>query len=90
MEKRRQLDLLNYQVNEIDEAGLKPGEEEELEEKRKLFMSSEKICFFITAPKRKARTRKCPGFLCLYAANSFKSTKKPAPCRHGLFENKLS
>ena len=44
MEKRRQLDLLNYQVNEIDEAGLKPGEEEELEEKRKLFMSSEKIC----------------------------------------------
>ena len=44
MEKRRQLDLLNYQVNEIDEAGLKPGEEEELEEKRKIFMSSEKIC----------------------------------------------
>lgn len=44
MEKRRQLDLLNYQVNEIEEAGLKLGEEEELEEKRKLFMSSEKIC----------------------------------------------
>ena len=43
MEKRRQLDLLNYQVNEIENASLKEGEEEELEEKRKMYMSSEKI-----------------------------------------------
>ena len=42
-EKQRQLDLLNYQVNEIEEANLKEGEEDELENRRKLMMSSEKI-----------------------------------------------
>ena len=42
-EKQRKLDLLNYQKNEIEEASLKEGEEEELEEKRSIFMSSEKI-----------------------------------------------
>ncbi len=42
-EKQRKLDLLNYQVNEIENANLKIGEEEELENKRKMMMSSEKI-----------------------------------------------
>ena len=42
-EKQRTLDLLNYQVTEIDEAKLKIGEEEQLEEKRKLILASEKI-----------------------------------------------
>ena len=42
-EKQRKLDLLNYQVNEIEDAKLKIGEEEELETKRKIIMSSEKI-----------------------------------------------
>ena len=42
-EKQRKLDLLNYQKNEIEEASLKEGEEEELEEKRNMFMSAEKI-----------------------------------------------
>ena len=43
MEKRRQLDLLNYQAKEIEDASLKEGEEDELEERRKMYMSSEKI-----------------------------------------------
>ena len=42
-ERQRKLDLLQYQVKEIEDAGLKVGEEEELEEKRKLIVSSEKI-----------------------------------------------
>ena len=42
-EKQRKIDLLNYQINEIDMANLKIGEEEELEEKRKLIMNVEKI-----------------------------------------------
>lgn len=42
-EKQRKLDLLNYQVNEIEVANLKAGEEDELESKRKLMMSAEKI-----------------------------------------------
>ena len=42
-EKQRKLDLLKYQLNEIQEAKLKTGEEEKLEEKRKLIMNSEKI-----------------------------------------------
>ena len=42
-EKQRKLDLLNYQVNEIENANLKVEEEDLLLEKRKIMMSSEKI-----------------------------------------------
>ena len=42
-EKQRTLDLLNYQVNEIENANLKEGEEEQLEERRDMIMASEKI-----------------------------------------------
>ena len=42
-EKQRKLDLLRYQVNEIEEANLKVGEEEELENENKLINNSEKI-----------------------------------------------
>ena len=42
-EKQRKLDLLNYQVTEIENANLKINEEEELENTRKIMMSSEKI-----------------------------------------------
>ena len=42
-EKQRKLDILKYQLNEIKEAKLKNGEEEKLEEKRKIMLNSEKI-----------------------------------------------
>jgi len=42
-EKQRKLDLLRYQLNEIQEAKLKQGEEEKLDEKRNIFINSEKI-----------------------------------------------
>ena len=42
-EKQRKLDLLNYQLNEIKEANLYEGEEEELDEKIKKVLNSEKI-----------------------------------------------
>ena len=42
-EKQRKLDLLEYQYNEIKSASLKIGEDERLEEKRKIFMNSEKV-----------------------------------------------
>ena len=42
-EKQRKLDLLYYQLKEIDEANLKKSEEDELEEKRKIILNSEKI-----------------------------------------------
>lgn len=42
-ERERQLDLLKYQAKEIEEAGLKIGEEEELEEKRTRMANAEKI-----------------------------------------------
>ena len=42
-ERQRKLDLLKYQVQEIEEAKLKEKEEDELEEKRKIFLNSEKI-----------------------------------------------
>jgi len=42
-EKQRKIDLLQYQLREIEEANLKVGEEEELEDKRKVILNSEKI-----------------------------------------------
>jgi len=42
-EKQRKLDLLNYQLNEIEQANLKENEEEKLEEKRRIMLNSEKI-----------------------------------------------
>jgi len=42
-EKQRKLDLLKYQLNEINQASLKQGEDEKLEEQRKIIMNSEKI-----------------------------------------------
>ena len=42
-EKQRKLDLLKYQVNEIEEASLKIGEEETLEGTRTIMLNSEKI-----------------------------------------------
>ena len=42
-ERQRKLDLLRYQTEEIEEAKLKENEEQGLEEKRNLFLNSEKI-----------------------------------------------
>lgn len=42
-ERQRKLDLLQYQIKEIEEAHLKINEEEELEEKRKIIVNAEKI-----------------------------------------------
>ena len=42
-EKQRKIDLLKYQISEIEEAGLKQNEDEILEEQRKKMMNSAKI-----------------------------------------------
>lgn len=42
-ERQRKLDLLRYQLNEIESAKLKIGEDKELEEKRKIIMNKELI-----------------------------------------------
>ena len=42
-ERERKLDLLKYQFDEIEVANLKENEEKQLEEKRKIFMNSEKV-----------------------------------------------
>ena len=42
-EKQRRIDLLHYQIKEIEEADLKINEEEELGNQRKIIMNSEKI-----------------------------------------------
>lgn len=48
-ERARRIDLLKYQKDEIEKASLKAGEEEELSEKRKLFMNAEKIVKALSA-----------------------------------------
>ncbi|MFR8104255.1 MAG: DNA repair protein RecN [Clostridia bacterium] len=47
-EKQRKLDLLSYQVKEIEEANLKDKEDEILEEKRKKMLNAEKIAENLT------------------------------------------
>lgn len=42
-EKQRKLDLLKYQYEEIENANLKIGEDEKLEEQRRIILNSEKI-----------------------------------------------
>ena len=42
-ERARKLDLLNFQIDEIQGANLKLGEEEELNSRRKILLNSEKI-----------------------------------------------
>ncbi len=42
-ERERKLDLLKYQIQEIEQAQLKENEEQDLEEKRKIMQNSEKI-----------------------------------------------
>ena len=42
-ERARQIDLLRFQVEEIDAARLRPGEEEELEEERRLLANAERL-----------------------------------------------
>ena len=42
-ERQRKIDLLKYQLNEIEVAKLEKGEEEVLQEKRKIMLNSEKI-----------------------------------------------
>ena len=43
IEKQRKLDLLQYQYKEIKAANLKEGENEELEDKRKIIINSDKV-----------------------------------------------
>ena len=47
-EKQRKLDLLKYQLNEIEQANLKGNEEDELNNERKKIMNSEKIYTCLT------------------------------------------
>ncbi len=42
-EKLRRMETLKYQIREIEKADLRPGEDEELEERRKLLQNAEKI-----------------------------------------------
>ena len=42
-EKLRRMETLKYQIEEISKAGLEPGEDEELEARRKLLQNAEKI-----------------------------------------------
>ena len=47
-EKQRKLELLKYQLNEIEQANLKENEEDELNNERKKIMNSEKIYTCLT------------------------------------------
>jgi len=42
-EKLRRMEMLRHQINEIERADLKPGEDEELESRRKLLQNAEKL-----------------------------------------------
>ena len=46
-ERSQRLDFLEYQIKEIEKAGLKPGEEEELRARRNILKNSEKIASLV-------------------------------------------
>lgn len=50
-QKARQIDLLTYQINELEEADLKEGEQEELDRQRSMYRNSEKIASAIAEAK---------------------------------------
>lgn len=50
-EKNRRVDLLSFQIKELEAAALVPGEEEELLAKRDIFKNSEEIAESITAAR---------------------------------------
>lgn len=47
-QKARQIDLLTYQIGELEDANLREGEQEELDSQRTMFRNSEKIASAIT------------------------------------------
>ena len=42
-EKLRRMETLRYQINEISKANLQPGEDESLEQRRKILQNAEKL-----------------------------------------------
>lgn len=42
-ERERRTEIISYQINELEAAGIKPGEEEELAERKKILQNSEKM-----------------------------------------------
>ncbi len=48
-EKARRLDILNYQIDELEKAKIRAGEWEELKQKQRLFRNSEKIIELLNA-----------------------------------------
>lgn len=50
-QKARQIDLLTYQIDELESAQLRPGEQEELTERRDLYRNSEKIAGALQSAK---------------------------------------
>ena len=51
-EKERTMDLLAYEIGEIDKADLRPGEDEELESEKKLLENAEKLAEELDEAKR--------------------------------------
>lgn len=49
--KARRIDLLRYQIQELEEAGLRPGELGELEEQRTVYLNSERIATSILSAR---------------------------------------
>ncbi|MFP3903934.1 MAG: DNA repair protein RecN, partial [Armatimonadota bacterium] len=46
-ERARRLDMLSFQIDEIEKAGLQPGEEDELKSERKRLMAAEKLMEYL-------------------------------------------
>lgn len=61
-EKQRKISLLEYQLNEIEEANLKENEEEELENKKKILSNSEKIYTSLMSANDNISVSILPGF----------------------------
>ena len=88
-QKARQIDLLTYQIGELEAADLKPGEQEELAERRTMYRNSEKIASAIDQAKEALDGEEVSGgalSAVAAAANALEEAERYLPALHPLSE----
>lgn len=88
-QKARQIDLLTYQINELESADLHPGEQEELNRKKNLYRNSERVAQAIAQAKAAlSGDEEAPGAASAVseASDALSEAERYFPELHGLAE----
>ncbi|WP_411678162.1 DNA repair protein RecN [Caproicibacter sp.] len=88
-QKARQIDLLTYQINELESADLHPGEQEDLNRQKNLYRNSERVAQAISQAKTAlSGDEETPGAVSAVsdAADALNTAENYLPELHGLAE----